>query len=195
MSVPFGRIYCDACDYIGDTLCAAGYFHYVDEDGRRCWVSREVGWCFECGKVSPLEAITPLSELEPPVPEIAAPEPVEPRSVVDRIRSWWGGSAKDPTIQQRQDELERERVTAELLYRVAQLDRKPVCLTCGSENIHFFEKPDSETRGPKYDISLGLRHPGCGGELRQRDSGGTRIAPVMPRLLYDLNGQRITEKS
>jgi hypothetical protein len=167
----------------------------VDEEGRRCWVSIEVGWCFECEKVRPLEVITPLSELEPPVPEIAAPEPVGPRSISDGIRSWWSGLFKDPTIQQHQDKLEQERVKAELLYRVAQLGRKPVCLTCGSENIHFFEKPDFETRGPRYDISLGLRHPGCGGELRQRDSGGMRMAPVEPKFLYDLNGQRIVVKS
>ena len=71
----------------------------------------------------------------------------------------------------------------------------PRCLQCGSTDVLPFKvAPDftvyyGKTQGP---VALGVKHPGCGGELAVMDDG-TRFSYTPTRRLYDSEGNRCVD--
>lgn len=181
MSIPFGRIYCTQCRYRTNTLMLAGRFQYVDGHGRRGTVDRDLGWCYHCLKVRPVERIRTVSECPKPSSSIGA-------KLWGWISDQWHRLTDTPSTSKWR---EREKFTAEIQSLIAASGRKPVCLSCGSNDIHPLERLDPVSRSSRYDAGFGFRHPGCQGELREKDSNGTWLAPVIEECLYDLQGQRI----
>ena len=71
----------------------------------------------------------------------------------------------------------------------------PRCLQCGSTDAFPFAViPDftvyyGKTQGP---VALGVKHPGCGGELAVMDDG-TRFSYIPTLRLYDSEGNRCAD--
>ena len=181
MSRPFGRIYCTHCQFGSSTMTLAGQFRYVDAQGRRGDVDRALGWCYHCLTLRPIESIPEVSECPPPDP-----------SIISRVADWfkrqWHCLTDDRLTAERRD---RELITIKIRAWIAESGRKPVCLICGSEDTRVLDYPDPGSRSGRYDLPLNFRHPGCRGELREKDSNGKWLSPVIYERLYDWNGQLI----
>ena len=95
--------------------------------------------------------------------------------------------------------LSRERDLKEEKVRLSILaDRKspPRCLTCGSTNIFALTIDDADRPSHWYDsatpISIGVVHPGCGGELLV-SCPGTYMSMFNDDRTYDLEGRAILQ--
>lgn len=82
-----------------------------------------------------------------------------------------------------------------ILERVMELNRPPVCLTCGGSDVQPLalpEVPDGSRRANMALTKLGVRHPGCGGQLQVEGSGGLRLRLSPVTYYFDIDGQAFT---
>jgi hypothetical protein len=149
----------------------------------RTSVDRGLGWCYHCLNVRPVERIPPVSECHK-----------SDRSIGARSARWikdqWHRfiDIGDPSTRRRRQD---EKIKAELQTCIAASGRKPVCLTCGSNDTEPLTHLDTFSGLQQEDVGFGFRHPGCQGELREKGSNGRLVSPVIYEQLYDVQGQKV----
>jgi hypothetical protein len=203
MSVPGVEIYCEKCGLMGSTTCVFGPFRYRTSCGE-INVPRTQGWCRDCNGLEPVEDLNPEERLANLETELKhAIQGVEwererlraGRSFLKRLFS-----SEEPTSDKLQALEERVRRLSEWVSspeaesRYLNPKRPPRCLSCGSREIEPIPKlPDG--LNDFYDeervgIPIGMRHPGCGGELLAMTSR-YRFSVRYEDRIFDLDGGEI----
>jgi hypothetical protein len=179
MSVPFSTICCDGCALEQPGYITFGQFVYSDGPFEAP-LRRGYGFCQSCDAVVAMEVLPTDQDLVLKQPE-PAPTPNWGRRLSQSI---FGQKAHPPQ--------EDNRSEVAVLQSVSDLQRDPVCLTCGSSDCfdiparHFY-------RGPRTTHATSVFHPGCGGRFLIRSSDGLRIALRMKKRSYDIHGQLLRE--
>ena len=78
-----------------------------------------------------------------------------------------------------------------VLERVMELNRPPVCLVCGGNNVKPVRVPWGVSVNTKIPVCLGISHPWCGGLLMIEGSKGMRMGLNPLTKTYDIYGQLI----
>lgn len=186
MSMPYSVIYCDSCDYRCASHVLWGIFRYRFDDGHESYMERLLGWCTDCESVCPVEDLPHSAVLDRQLAEV--------REQLGRLASnvVWGWAAsvfsrkrKSEIHELREREADLTHVQQMLASRVAP----PRCLRCASTSTAPL--PLRVPGSKQYDYALGTPHPGCGGVLRVRDSGGTRLAIARRARIYSPEGELI----
>ncbi|MCK0165914.1 hypothetical protein [Marinobacter sp. S6332] len=198
--MPATDITCDRCDYSGSTGIAFGIFKYQTPLGV-IDLPRALGWCNTCESVAPIEMTdrgVKYRSLEASVQALEselADEIQRARTLLSRL--FFNHKPENDKIRALRSTLasyRRELLSPSLLEDYFNSTRAPKCLSCGSVDV--FEFPDipddlddiySNERNPK---PIGIKHPGCGGEMYAATSE-IRLFRRFSERLYSLNGDRI----
>lgn len=189
MSVPYETITCDGCSYRQNTLITAGKFVWKS-GGQEFWFDRELAVCHTCRAVVAMEKFPDeerLQKLERQHRELEERK----RLIAKRQSNFLHGLLG--RFGEKIEEYQLREDGYSVLQEVRALQRDPVCLTCGNTSV----TPIIRTAGGSNDTSvrsLGVVHPGCGGQLKIQGSGNNRIAPAEVTRIYDINGQKIGER-
>ena len=177
MSIPFLTFTCDRCDYHSSSFVTFGEFLW-NYDGQTFNFDRQLGLCQDC-KV------------------IVAMEKLPDADVMDRakeIHSTYTG----PRLFRFQVKDEAKYLASqegfEVLERVMELQRSPVCLQCGGSDVQPLvlpELPDGAKRTDMALTPLGVKHPGCGGQLQVKGSGGLRLGVNPVTHCFDIYGRAL----
>lgn len=181
MSVPYRIVTCTDCNVQEDSLILNGYFVWRDNQNREASLDRELGICRDCCTVTPIERLPDRDEFDEAEEAFLAGF-WRKRSLRRKIyRSFWRPSliqkALDPAS------------GFEVLRQVMALHRGPVCLACGSPDVSTMPIPYGHDTASEEPVPTGTIHPGCGGELLVRGSGGERVAVMIYKNVYDIHGQ------
>jgi len=201
MSVPVNSYTCLAC---GLKALEPGFglrFAY-QVNGVSVPIKHSTGWCHACeGFVqveifdSPEALLTLEGKLDTLRKERAA-ELIQ----IEQSRRWWQRRGQRTSalidLDWQIERMEKQAmVIQQRLSFLAGRQSPPRCLQCGSTDAFPFEvTPDftvyyGKTQGP---VALGVKHPGCGGELAVMDDG-TRFSYIPTLRLYDSEGNRCVD--
>lgn len=119
---------------------------------------------------------------------------------IEQSRRWWQRRGQRTSalidLDWQIERMEKQAmVIQQRLSFLAGRQSPPRCLQCGSTDAFPFEvTPDftvyyGKTQGP---VALGVKHPGCGGELAVMDDG-TRFSYIPTLRLYDSEGNRCVD--
>lgn len=203
MSVPGVDITCDRCKYRGSTVVLFGHFKYSTSFGTIS-LPRILGWCSSCESLSPIEESNCGVRLESLARDL--------ESTYDQIKEKKKSLRKNTAFFKRMlsfsqphskeiEELQQKaaRISSEL-YSPAILEdylnssRKPCCLTCGSSAVQKAPRMPDELNdfndSYRTKIPIGMKHPGCGGELLASTSE-LRLSLRLEDKIYNLAGERI----
>lgn len=173
MSVSYETIECERCGYAETSLVTAGKFVWSD-GSEEYWFSRQLAVCKNC------ECVVAMEEF---------PEPAVLAEARKRLGSYWRKLTRNYGVDD-VGMMARSKGLA-VAEKVIALQRKPVCLSCGSANVAPLVTPDDGGSDDTRIRSLGIQHPGCGGMLTIYGSGGDRAAPLEVTRIYDLHGRQI----
>ena len=200
MSVPVNSYTCLAC---GLKALEPGFglrFAY-QVNGVSVPIKHSTGWCHACeGFVqveifdSPEALLTLEGKLDTLRKERAA-ELIQ----IEQSRRWWQRRGQRTSalidLDWQIERMEKQAmVIQQRLSFLAGRQSPPRCLQCGSTDAFPFEvTPDftvyhGKTQGP---VTLGVKHPGCGGELAVMDDG-KRFSYTPTLRLYDSEGNWIS---
>ena len=181
MSMPYRMVTCTNCSLQEASLILHGYFVWRDNQNREASIDRELGICRDCCTVSPIECLPNRGAFED-ADEAFLAGFWRKRSLKKKIyRSIW----RESLIQQALDPASGFAV----LRQVMALHRGPVCLACGSAHVSTMPIPYGHDTDSEEPVPTGTIHPGCGGELLVRGSGGERVAVMIYKNVYDIHGQ------
>ncbi len=165
-------------------------------------IKHSTGWCHECEGVAPIEVFDSPEELLTleGKREALRKERDAELTRIEQSRRWWQRRGQRTSVLVDLDwQIERmERQAMVIQQRLSCLDGRrspPRCLQCGSTDAFPFAViPDftvyyGKTQGP---VALGVKHPGCGGELAVMDDG-TRFSYIPTLRLYDSEGNRCVD--
>lgn len=187
MSVPYRIVSCSACKLSQFSTILNGYFVWRDPEYREYDIDRELAVCRGCNGIVPKEKF-PNQDLFQKAKEIYYASFFKRKFLAARTRQDdYGSSLINKAI--------RREERFEVLEAVMGLRRRPVCLSCGSANVSAIPIPDNhDVRSEKFHRTS-MMHPGCGGELLVRGSGGERIAVHLYKRTYDIRGNlvKVTE--
>jgi hypothetical protein len=194
MSMPYSLLDCPDCGYRASMACLAGHFVYEDDAGAEAFITRRLGWCHDCRNAVPLEVL-PDAEIigaeraaaQEQVDAHASAEAARPATLFRWLRDLLPKRAESQEMKKARAALR----STELLAAVLETARGPRCLACGSQTAEPIALPDPETWGERFNLDLDFRHPGCEQPMRFRDSGGTRLALVPTKRVYDPQGRFI----
>ena len=176
MSIPFLTFGCDACDYSESSFVTFGRFLWKHE-GEIFQFDRQIGVCQDC------EGIVAMEVLPDPA-EFARARDMHPKL---------SGEFVNPLTEDRAKLLACQTGFA-VLERVMELNRPPVCLNCGGDDVHTLELP-KVPKGEKLTnigrTNLGVKHPGCAGNLQVEGSGGFRMGLNPVTYYYDISGKHL----
>lgn len=203
MSMPDVLFSCTRCDFsASDSVCWGG-FYYETPNGRGTLI-RTLGWCSACASLAPIEVIGPPDDAA--VAALARAVKDQEASLsehVARLRQqmpwYWRLIRTQPPLtpdverlrydaEASRQELNHLRVRAEVL---AARRSPPRCLECGSHEcfpIASDIRPTGSPSQPGPPVKMGMRHPGCGGDLMVRHSG-ERVHVVLADRYYDTEGR------
>ena len=192
MSMPYSLLDCPDCGYRASMACLAGHFVYEDDAGAEAFITRRLGWCHDCRNAVPLEVL-PDAEIigaeraaaQEQVDAHASAEAARPATLFRWLRDLLPKRAESQEMKKARAALR----STELLAAVLETARGPRCLACGSQTAEPIALPDPETWGERFNLDLDFRHPGCEQPMRFRDSGGTRLALVPTKRVYDPQGR------
>jgi hypothetical protein len=198
MSVPYSIIFCEKCHATWSSLILNGYFEYILTNGHCVNVERNLGWCHSCNSVVPVERLPRKDEVTANLQDAERALSQELASSPTTItQRWiWRFSKKkrdrfERTISFRKSAVNKCVSKLELLSLRTDPEK---CLKCGSviiisyedlpvftstEQRHFILPPPKQTN---------YMHPGCGGVLSLKTSGGLRLSVEHPKHIYDVNG-------
>ena len=207
MSMPFLVFTCTDCDYQGSSTVGWGEFAY-EGGGRRVPVQHVLAWCTSCNDIAPVEELPDGKRIERLASEIVSKEQELGRMMrmnVQKERSLLGRLLRLPQRPPRemdelecrifllQEELQHERDRLELL---AGRRCGPRCLICGSldhvplPEIRLEDACEDAPESPRPAVPVGVRHPGCSGNLLVA-LPPVRISIAEEQRLYDSSGKRI----
>ncbi len=176
MSIPFLTFTCDACEYSESSFVTFGQFLW-NHDGLLFRFDRQLGLCQTCREIVAMEAL---------------PDP----DVFERAREMHpglSGQFVNPLTQEHAKCLASQEGFA-VLERVMELNRPPVCLSCGGDDVQPLELPKVPEGEKLTDIgrtNLGVKHPGCGGNLMVAGSEGLRLGLNPVTYYYDICGKHL----
>ena len=162
MSIPFLIFTCDSCDYHSSSFVTFGEFLW-NYDGQTFNFDRQLGLCQDCKEVVAMEKL---------------PDP----DVMDRARNIHATYTGQRLFWFQEKDEAKYLASQEgfnVLERVMELRRPPVCLTCGGSEVQPLVLPEVPDGAKVTDMALtplGVEHPGCGGQLQVEGSGGLRIS-------------------
>ncbi len=186
MSMTFGEIHCDLCDFRTTTMNIWGWFFYVFPDNYQMWVNRKLGWCYSCKTMQPVETFPELSKLTEIVPYLKAElAKLTGNGILKFLKPYFGKNKVEIGL------ILEEIVKAERFIALLK-ERKspPKCLECSGSEIACFDMPEFyEKKGPQQIL---FRHPGCNGQLWIEESD-LRLAMQMRSRYYTLEGDFISE--
>jgi hypothetical protein len=200
MSATFITFTCDTCNYIGASSAVWGVFAYESPSGY-IDVNRELGWCYQCEDLAPIEVIPSLESIQDIEHEIekGAQQLHEIKNQAREGRSFLkkllhlpaqipdDGRMIEAVRKHFNRELEEEHKRSDLL---KGRKSKPRCLSCGSERCFVlpgYTKPAGSDEYPGEPVSTGIKHPNCGGDLMAQYSG-IRASMIFERRIYDKEG-------
>ncbi|MGE0558104.1 MAG: hypothetical protein AB7E73_15700 [Burkholderiales bacterium] len=200
MSMPFLIFTCTACDYQGSSTVIWGRFDY-DNQGQKLPIKRMLAWCESCDDLAPVEilpSVSRIQELRIAIEEKTA-QVSRYREAAAQGRSLLGklvGAQPrlPPEIQEldfqrsyAEDELREEHMRLEFL---AGRESSAKCLLCGSDawiDLPLGYRPSGTADKPGPPVRVGLRHPGCSGQLLVAHSG-IRVSRRLDQKHYDRDG-------
>ena len=175
MSIPFLTFTCDCCDYHSSSFVTFGEFLW-NYDGQTFNFDRQLGLCQDCKEIVAMEKL---------------PDP----DVMDRakeIHSTYTG----PRLFWFQEKDEAKCLASQegfnVLERVMELQRAPVCLKCGGSDVQPLALPEVPDGAKPTDMALtplGVKHPGCGGQLQVKGSEGLRISLNPVTYYFGIDGK------
>ena len=203
MSVPGVDISCDQCEYSGSRDVIFGTFKYNTPNGRIS-LPRNLGWCLSCNSLAPIEEASQdvrRKSLEDDLKSINREIEKEKKDLLRKI-PFFKRIFSSPQLcsealeklQEQADWIASELSSPVLLEDYLNDPRKPRCLTCGSDKVSKVPKmPDG--LNDFYDdyrvkIPIGMKHPGCGGQLLASTSE-MRFNRSFSDRMYDLSGNSI----
>jgi len=137
-------------------------------------MGRQMGLCEDCNEIVAMERLPALDVLER-ARGLHAEHVGKPMDLYER------DEAKD---------IARQKDLA-VLERVMELNRPPVCLTCGGPNVNPVRIPRGVSTKTTIPVCLGISHPWCGGLLMMEGSMGMRMGLNPVTKAYDIYGQLI----
>lgn len=186
MSMTYYIFECTACHMTEYSYKSWGYFEYRIPEDLSSPVDRSMGVCRDCRTVVPLERLPSLDDvLRRKVSAEEALKRLSPHRFSPR--RWIKLSQSD---QKMRDYLVQDLKKISVIEKISMNGRLPVCLMCGSYDAYYLNIPSScdRTRSDAWHTN-GI-HPGCGGRIAARGSGGMRIR-LAHRVIrtYDEEGQ------
>lgn len=207
MSMPHLDFSCTACNYASTSLSLHGR-RYYKLDKEFFHADYQIGWCFSCKSLSPIELMPEQSVLQQKQLEVAELriklEKMEsrPKRELSWLQKLMGQKEKneeaseklDPFVKSRIEKLEEEIASSTVLLKLFKNRKSPIrCLNCGSDK-HLYLNTDEWRRF--YELTkpepIGLKHPFCGGELLARCSE-VRFHMKLKKFIYDFDGRQIGE--
>jgi hypothetical protein len=203
MSVPGVDISCDQCGYHGSTVVVFGIFKYSTPRGTIS-LPRTLGWCSSCDSVSPIEDDSREMRIKSLVADLEYAKDKINREKKELLRKTplltRIFSTKEPYsesliyLQEQAVWISSEMTVPVILSEYLGCSRKVRCLTCGSSQVRRFPKLP-EGLNDFYDnhrikLPIGMKHPGCGGDLFASTSK-IRLSIHFKDRIYSLNGERI----
>ena len=174
MSIPFLSFTCDSCDYRESSFVTFGRFLW-NYNGHTFNFDRQLGLCQHCRAVVAMEKFPEPHEFE------------EAKKLQPELR----GKFVNPFTASYVRQL-ASREGFEVLERVMEIRRLPVCLKCGRSDVQPLalpEVPDGTKRTDMDLTHLAAKHPGCGGQLQVEGSGGLRIGANPVTYYFDIYGK------
>jgi len=175
MSIPFLTFTCDSCDYYSSSFVTFGEFLW-NYDGQTFNFDRQLGLCQDCK-------------------EIVAMEKLPDADVMDRARKLHA-TYTGPRLFLFQEKDEAKYLASQegfnVLERVMGLRRPPVCLKCGGSDVQPLVLPEVPNGAKGTDMArtpLVVKHPGCGGQLQAKGSGGLRISLAPVTYYFGVDGK------
>ena len=171
-------------------------------DGVSVPLKHSVGWCHACDGFASVEVFDSPEELFTldGKLEVLRKERDAELTRIEQSRRWWQRRGQRTSalvdLDWQIERMERQAmVIQQRLSFLAGRRSPPRCLQCGSTDAFPFAViPDftvyyGKTQGP---VTLGVKHPGCGGELAVMDDG-TRFSYTPTLRLYDSEGNRCAD--
>jgi hypothetical protein len=204
MSATFKTLTCDSCNYIGASSAVWGHFIYDSPSDNDVWVNRELGWCYQCEDLAPIEVLPSLEsiqEIEHMI-EKKAQELHEIKQKARQGRSFLRKLLQLPAYMPdtgRMVESDQFRFKHNLAEERKRFDllkgrkSKPRCLSCGNERCFVlpeYTKPPGSDEYPGEPVSTEIKHPNCGGNLMVQYSG-IRASMIFEHRIYDIEGRLI----
>lgn len=174
MSIPFLTFTCDSCDFRESSFVTFGRFLW-NYNGHTFNFDRQLGLCQDCRAVVAMENFPEPHEFE------------EAKKLQPELR----GKFVNPFTASYVRQL-ASREGFEVLERVMELRRQPVCLKCGGSDVQPLvlpEVPDGAKRTDMVLTNLEVKHPGCGGQLQVEGSGGLRLALNPVTYYFGIDGK------
>ena len=175
MSIPFLTFTCDSCDYYSSSLVTFGEFLW-NYDGQTFNFDRQLGLCQDCKEIVAMEKL---------------PDP----DVMDRARKIHA-TYTGPRLFLFQEKDEARCLASQegfnVLDRVMELRRPPVCLKCGGNDVQPLVLPEVPDGAKLTDMTLTnleLKHPGCAGQLQVEGSGGLRLGLNPVTYYFGIDGK------
>ena len=173
MSFPFMSIQCTSCSFQGISLVTFGDFGW-EYQGQVFRINTQMGLCENCNAIVAMERFPTIDTLE-------------------RAREMHADFAGKRLGIFERDEAKKiaSKEGLAVLERVMKLNRLPVCLRCGGNNVRPVRVPRGVTAKRQIPVCLGISHPWCGGLLMIEGSRGMRIGMNLVTKTYDTYGQLI----
>ncbi|UZE96827.1 hypothetical protein [Alkalimarinus alittae] len=204
MSLPATNITCNACHYSGSTGVAFGLFKYQTPCGN-ITLPRDLGWCNTCKSVAAIEDTDQAARYESLKDDISglasdlAEEIEKAKRSRPLLRRLFSKQKPDNDeirlIRASLACLNEELANPSVLASYLRSERGAKCLSCGSSEVFIFPQIPagidsfySEERTPE---AIGIKHPGCGGELYATTSE-LRLNIRLTEKRYSLDGERIS---
>ena len=178
MSTPFLTFRCDKCSYRESSFVTSGRFVW-SHNGEMFSFYPRLGICDDCT-------------------DIVAVEGIPDQSVFERARALHPDIKGNISVILEKDEAKSlaYQENFQILERIMDQRRKPVCLKCGGENCRKIILPRVDEGRKLTDIKctpLGIKHPVCDGNLLVEGSGKMRISISPETNYFDLSGKhRVT---
>ena len=176
MSITFYKFSCDKCSFKGDSLVTFGRFLW-SHDGDVFQFDRRMGLCEDCDEIVAMEQFPDANTIKR-AREIRASHKGAPLG-------WRPGRDNAEYL--------GTQPGFELLEGVLDLNRPPVCLKCGSSAVFPIKLPNNIS--DQTPCAIGVKHPGCQGDIKVQGSGGMRMGMKPITYIYDINGKLITTLS
>jgi len=176
MSIPFLTFTCDACDYHSSSFVNFGEFLW-NFNGQTFRFDRQIGLCQDCEEIVAMEYLPTMEEFE------------RARELNPELAGKFINFFKEEYVR-----ILASREGFNVLQRVMELQRPPVCLKCGGSDVEPLVLPEVSGGAKLTDIQLtdlGVKHPGCRGHLMVEGSGSLRMGVYPVTHYFDIYGRAL----
>ena len=170
MSITFLNFTCDKCSFHGDTLVTFGSFYWSHKE-KMFQIKQQLGFCSDCDELVAMEDLPDSYTMKR----------------AREIHKDYKGKQLFQLIEKDYAKYIASQKGFAVLDRVIALKRRPVCLKCGGDTVQAVELPSNASGS--IPIKIGIKHPGCLGNLKVHGSGGVRLGMNPIKYIYDIYGK------